>query len=106
VDRDGDGLIKTSRGLGDIRPWTNAAGADTHGGVTTADDECIINYTRVTGTGTRTVAVDANNDVWVGGYSNHAHEKLDGVTGQPVSGTQFNNGRGGYCAMMSPQKLR
>lgn len=95
IDRDGDGLIKTSRSLGNILPWTNTGGSDTHGGVSTAEDECIINYTRVISTGTRTVAVDANNDVWVGG-ENTAHEKISGITGQPVPGTQFNLGCGGY----------
>jgi hypothetical protein len=99
VDRDGDGLIKTSHGLGNILPWTNAGGADTHGGVTTADDECIINYTRVIGTNTRTVAVDANNDVWTGG-SNQAHEQISGVTGLPIPGTQFNLLCGGYGGLV------
>jgi hypothetical protein len=32
-DRDGDGLLKTSSGLGDIRPWTNAGAVDHDGGV-------------------------------------------------------------------------
>ena len=95
-----DGLIKTSDGLGNILTWPNAGGVDTHGGVTTAEDECIINYTRVTGTGTRTVAIDANNDVWVGGISNAEHEKVDGVTGNPVPGTQFNLGCGGYGGLL------
>lgn len=88
TDRDGDGLIKTSYGLGNVLPWTNAGGADANGGVTTAEDECIINYTRVNGTGTRTVAIDGNNDVWVGGTGNRWHEKLDGNTGDPIPGTQ------------------
>ncbi len=96
TDRDGDGLLKTSRGLGNILPWTNAGGADNNGGVSTAEDECIINYTRVMGTGTRTVAVDANNDVWVGGTGNRRHEKLSGVTGNPVPGTQIYPSCGGY----------
>lgn len=106
VDRDGDGRIKTSRGLADIRPWPGGgvAGADTHGGVGTADDECIINYTRVAGINARTVAVDNNNDVWVGG-ANSVHEKLDGslpsagpgsVSGQPIANTSFNYSCGGY----------
>lgn len=96
VDRDGDGLIKTSFGLGNVLPWTNPGGVDDMGGVTSADDECIINYVRITATGARTVAIDANNDVWVGGTGNRWHEKLDGVTGQPIPGTQFNFGCGGY----------
>lgn len=99
VDRDGDGLIKTSLGLGDIRPWTNLGGVDTHGGVSTADDELIINYTRVAGTNTRTIAIDANNDVWTGG-TDLDHEKVDGVTGLPVPGTKFNAGCGGYGGLI------
>jgi len=100
ADRDSDGLIKTSRGLGNILPWTNAGGVDTHGGVSTADDECVINYTRVTGTNTRTVAIDANNDVWVGGLGDLDHEKISGVTGLPIPGTQFNLGCGGYGGLV------
>jgi len=100
LDRDGNGRIKTSNGLGNILPWTNVAGADTDGGVSTADDECIINYTRITGTGTRTVAIDAKNDVWVGGLGNQDHEKLSGVTGLAVAGTQFNLGCGGYGGLI------
>jgi streptogramin lyase len=99
VDRNHDGLIATSRGLGDIRPWTNDGGVDNDGGVSTAADECIITYTRVTGTNTRTVAVDANNDLWTGG-SNTAHEKISGIDGAPIAGTQINLGCGGYGGLI------
>ncbi len=114
-DRDSDGLIKTSTGLANILPWTNAGSVDTNGGVATAEDECIINYTRVTGTGTRTVAIDSINDVWVGGLGDLDHEKLDGdyplgsagtptsaTSGQPIAGTQFNVGCGGYGGLVWP----
>lgn len=100
TDRDGDGLVKTSFGLANILPWTNAGGADTDGGVSTAEDECIINYTRVTGTGTRTMAIDANNDLWAGGLGDLDHEKVSGVSGLPVAGTQFNAGCGGYGGLI------
>jgi streptogramin lyase len=100
IDRNGDGYIRTSSGLGNILAWTNAGGADTDGGVSTAEDECIINYTRITGTNARTVAIDANNDVWTGGLGDLDHEKLDGGTGQPVPGTQFNLGCGGYGGLV------
>lgn len=100
IDRDGDGLIKTSGGLGDILPWDNAGGVNSDGGVSTAEDELIINYTRVTGTGTRTVAVDSNNDVWTGGVGDLDHEKISGVTGLPIPGTQFNFGCGGYGGLI------
>lgn len=99
VDRNGNGVIDTSTGFGDIRPWPNPGGVDNNGGVSSAQDECIINYTRVIATNTRTVAIDANNDVWVGG-ANTAHEKVSGVTGQPVHGTQFNLGCGGYGGLI------
>lgn len=105
-DRNNDKQIKTSSGLADIRPWPGGGGgADTHGGVSTADDECIINYTRVAGTRTRTVAIDRNNDLWVGG-DNFEHEKLSGAlppstgSGQPIHGTQFNLGCGGYGGLI------
>ncbi len=96
VDRNLNGVIDTSTGLGDIKPWLNPAGVDDNGGVSSADDECIIHYTRTNGTGLRTLAIDENNDVWTGGLSNRAHEKIDGITGLPVAGTQFNLGCGGY----------
>ncbi len=100
ADRDGDGLIKTSFGLGNILPWTNAGGMNTHGGVSTAEDEAIITYTRVTGTNTRTLAVDRCNDVWVGGTGDLDHEKVNGFTGLPVPGTQVNLGCGGYGGLI------
>jgi streptogramin lyase len=100
IDRNGDGLIKTSRGLGNILPWTNAGGVDNDGGVDTAEDEAITVYTRVLATGARTIAVDGSPEgefnVWVGGSSNNFHEKLDGETGEPIAGSAFNTGTGGY----------
>jgi streptogramin lyase len=98
-DRDGDGLIATSRGLGDIRPWTNTGGVDNDGGVVTAADECLINYTRVNGSNTRTVAVDADNNVWTGGLDRD-HELVSGMSGDPVLGSQVNFGCGGYGGLV------
>lgn len=99
VDRNGNGVIDTSTGLGDIRPWTNAGGVDSNGGVTTAEDECIIHYVRTAGTNVRSVAVDASNNVWVGGYGNRTFELYDS-DGVAVAGTLFNLGCGGYGALM------
>ena len=99
-DRDGDGYIRTSRYLTDVLDWTNTGEIDSTGGVATAEDECIINYTRVGGINVRTIAVDANNDVWVGGYGNKVHEKLSGVTGQTISGTRTNFNGGGYGGLI------
>lgn len=74
--------INTSTGLGDIRAWTNAAGADTNGGTSTAQDTAILQYVRTSSSGIRTVAIDANNDVWVGGLTHPSyHDKIDGTSG-------------------------
>ena len=99
VDRNGNGTIETSSGLTDILPWTNSGAADTNGGVSTAVDECIIHYVRTSGTNVRTVAVDGSNNVWIGGYTNRVHELYD-ATGNPVAGTQFNRGYGGYGGLV------
>ncbi len=66
-DRDGDGVIRTSSGLGDILAWPNPSGQDTAGGVATAVDECIVEYVRTGGVAIRHVSVDPDNHVWVGG---------------------------------------
>ncbi|TVS19191.1 MAG: hypothetical protein EA424_09215, partial [Planctomycetaceae bacterium] len=99
VDRDGDGLIRTSRGLEDVLSWSNADGVDSHGGVSTADDELITVYTRTLATGARTVAIDRNNDAWVGG-TNTWHELLSGQTGLPIEDMAFNLNAGGYGGLV------
>jgi len=100
VDRDGDGLIKTSRGLGDKRSWSNAGGADTGGGVSTADDEAVLLYVRVNGNNVRHVSVDANNNVWVGGHfgGDNTFDLLDGSTGAILA--TFDHGLGGYGGLV------
>jgi streptogramin lyase len=98
-DRNGNGTIETSSGLGIILDWTNAGGADDGGGVSTALDECIIHYVRTSGTNVRTVAVDGSNNVWIGGYGNRVHELYD-QDGVAVPGTQFNVGCGGYGGLV------
>ncbi len=98
VDRNGDGLIRTSRGLGNYLPWNNASGVDHDGGVETADDECITLYVRTLGTNVRTIAVDANNDIWIGGFTNRRFQHLDGETGASLG--DFNPGAGGYGGLI------
>ena len=103
-DRNGNGTIDTSTGLGDVRSWTNTSGAR---GVATADDECIVHYTKVNSQGTRHVSVDANNDVWVGGslLRNFDLVKGDGW-GVPGSGSIIRSensvGYGGYGGLIDP----
>jgi streptogramin lyase len=86
VDRDHDGLIRTSRGLGDILGWPEAT--DGNGGVTgvveDAIDECALVYQRTSGPNVNHVSIDAAGVVWVGGYPNapSMFDKLDAATGQ------------------------
>jgi hypothetical protein len=97
IDRDGDGFIRTSSRLGEILAWSNDAGEDSDGGVSTAQDEAITEYVRVLSTGTRTIAVDKFNDIWVGGHSdNKTHLKVSALLAQPVPNSAFNPGIGGY----------
>jgi sugar lactone lactonase YvrE len=63
-DRNRNGVIDTSTGLGDIKPWSDLSGTRN---VTTAEDECIVSYTAVSSSGTRHVSVTPENDVWVSG---------------------------------------
>jgi streptogramin lyase len=95
-DRNGNGVIDTSTGLGDIRPWTNAGGIDNDGGVDTAQDECIKKYVRVEGDFIRHVSVDGNNNVWVAGNfgGDNRFNLLDNATGSILA--SFDVGAGGY----------
>jgi hypothetical protein len=84
-DRNGNGVIDTSTGLDDIRPWPNVGQAE-NPGVANAQDECIVKYVRTNATRVRGVAVDARNNVWVGGGRfltvGRALDYLDGRSGQ------------------------
>jgi len=95
VDRNRDGLIKTSRGLGDVLEWPDNL-QDSLGGVSQAEDEAILRYVRVAPTAVRSIVVDRQNHVWVGSRNNHWHEFIDGLTGMPVTGWRVNFQGGGY----------
>lgn len=97
-DRDNDGIIETSTGLGDIKAWANGGGIDNNGGVSTAEDECIIKYVRTTSQQVRHVSVDSNNNIWVGGLTNNAFNLLDNSTGAVLA--SFNVNCGGYGGLV------
>lgn len=119
IDRDGDGYIKTSYGTNDVLSWTNTIGGI--GNVADAEDELIINYVRVPAQLASALAVDANNDLWVGGYCDHStpdlpgvdncgskiHVKVNGVTGEVITNTVFTNvyngiAYGGFEGLIAP----
>lgn len=102
IDRNGNGRIDTSTAQNDIKPWTNAGSADTNGGVSTAQDECIINYVRVSASGTRHLSVDRNNNVWVSGWgaaNQGVFDLIDGVSGL-IRRTEGPVGFGGYGGLI------
>ncbi len=106
VDRDGDGLIRTSRGLGDVLSWPNISDGDggEAGGpaiVEDAIDELVLVYQRTTNPLIRHISVDEQSDVWVGGYpgSPTGFEKLDQQTGAVLSSVQA-PGCGGYGGLV------
>jgi len=83
VDRDHDGLIRTSRGLGHVLAWADVT--DGEGGmdgiVQDADDECILVYQRTTVPNATHVSLDATGKLWVGAYPSAMFDVLDGTTG-------------------------
>ncbi len=99
VDRNGNGTIETSAGLGDVRLWPNTGSADSLGGASTAQDECIINYVRVNSTGARHVSVDAYNDVWISGTGGQYFDLVDSTTGAIID-QQPSVGFGGYGGLI------
>ncbi len=100
VDRDGDGLIRTSMGLGNLLLWPT--GTDAEGGATgfvhDAEDECIRIYQRVPATNVNQVSVDASGAVWVEGYpAPNALCRLDPATGAVLASIPVSNGGYGGC---------
>ena len=99
VDRNGDGEIQTSQGLGDVLPWTNENDADLAGGVSTAQDECILAYVPTTSSGIRHLSVNGDNDVWVSGTGGRDYDLIDGETFEIVR-TEDRYGCGGYGGLI------
>lgn len=84
VDRNGNGRIDTSSGYGDVLAWPNAGGADSAGGVSTAGDECILHYVKVSASVVRHLSVDRDSNLWVsglGGRNDRVFDLIDGRTG-------------------------
>ena len=106
VDRDGDGLIRTSRGLGDVMAWPDIT--DGLGGnpalVEDSEDELILIFQRTNPERVRHLAVDpATNELWAGGYPTFptSFDRLDGGTGSFVSNLPaIPPGCGGFAGLI------
>ncbi|NQT17235.1 MAG: hypothetical protein HQ582_31060, partial [Planctomycetes bacterium] len=110
IDRDGDGLIRTSGDLGHVLDWPNAtdgSGGGLAGGsalVEDALDEAITVYQRLPhATHARHVSVNEDNDVWVGGYGGAGERwfyKLEQDTGAVLDSWDNPSNWGGYGGLM------
>ncbi|MCP4166876.1 MAG: hypothetical protein GY759_13430 [Chloroflexi bacterium] len=111
VDRNGNGVIDTSTGLGDVKDWPNITdgvgstdGATHVAQVQDAKDECILIFQRLPGAwNARHVSVDTNNDAWVAGYPFFPTDfhKLDELTGAILNSfSAANEGCGGYGGLI------
>jgi len=82
VDRNGNGVIDTSTGPGDVKPWWE-------------DERVVVAVNVGPSNGVpRSLAIDGNGDVWVGLYNTSKYVVLDGDTGDwiadvPVSGNPY-----------------
>ena len=92
VDRNGNKVIDTSTGQGDVRNWPGALATD-------ADDECVTHYTQTANGDIRHVSVNADNDVWISGVFNRIFQLIDGDTGAIIR-TEGPVGYGGYGGLI------
>lgn len=101
IDRNGNGVLDTSTELGDVRAWPNCNGGDfTAEDIAFAEDELILLYQPVPATGLRTVAVDRDNNVWIGGHDNKWHGLLEGQTGEALVELDPQPSHGGYGGLV------
>jgi hypothetical protein len=104
-DRDNDGRIRTSFGLGDVLSWADVT--DGAGGnpafVEDAEDECILLFQRTNPERIRHLSIDANNNLWAGGYPTFptSFDQLDGLDGSFLQNKTANPpGCGGYAGII------
>lgn len=117
IDRDGDGYIRTSSGkFANILAWNATAGKDLDssvpdaapGLVQEAEDELILVFKRYGNTSgqCRAVALDADDNIWLGGASNvHRLLKVNGTTGAIVDKIEAGNPYGGYFLFFDRGKI-
>jgi len=88
IDRNGNGIIDTSTGGSDVKPWTGSFGDGQ--GITNAEDECILQHVTLSKDGlsanaVRLVAIDPDNNVFAGGYYSNPIFKVNGATGAIIN---------------------
>lgn len=99
VDRNGNGVIDTSTGYGDVKAWPGSSPSI----VANAADECILHHVNTDALGfgdSRHMSIDANNKLWIGSYGGtRGFVRVNGATGTletPVKTTSC----GGYGGLI------
>jgi streptogramin lyase len=95
IDRNTNGVIDTSTGGSDVRPWTVGGGFQ---------DECILLYVTLPGPSgnVRTVAVDQDNNVYAGLNSGGHFFEINGTTGA-IMLTRHNPANRAYGGVVDPE---
>ncbi|WP_269540004.1 tandem-95 repeat protein [Cerasicoccus fimbriatus] len=93
VDRNGNGELDTSSGLGDLRFW----GASTlpENAADVATDELVVMHIETGISQLRFITIDQFNNIWAAGTGGSGWKYFDGETGELLR-TEPNNGYGGY----------
>ena len=99
VDRNGNGVIDTSTGYGDVRPWTGGAPSP----VANAQDECILHHVDTDALGfaeTRHMSISAGNRLWVGSFVSRRFVGINGTTGAVETPVKTGFPCGGYGGLI------
>ena len=94
IDRNGNGKIDTSIGGTDVKDWSGYFGDGQ--GAANAQDECVLQHVALYASGVstpidiRTIAIDKDNNVFVGGHQTSSIFKVDGSTGQIIKANNTN----------------
>ncbi|GJM24869.1 MAG: hypothetical protein DHS20C16_12840 [Phycisphaerae bacterium] len=101
VSRDGDPAIRTSTGLGDVLPWSNGSDVDDDGGVSTAVDECIVEYIRTDVKFVHGLALKDDAHLWVNGWPVDGLQQINLQADPPILELMMEPGCGGYAGIFA-----
>jgi hypothetical protein len=97
LDRNGNGVIDSSTGYGDIKLWPGSTSD-----VANAEDECILHHADTNALqmyDSRHMSIDAANNLWVGDYGSRQFVRVNGNTGA-IEGTPKAMPCGGYGGLI------
>ena len=83
VDRNGNGVIDTSTGYGDVKAWPGGA-PNASSPVSNAEDECILGYVDTPGTDARHLSATPDGKLWVGDFGSHQFVLIDSASASIV----------------------